>query len=449
MGPTEALVRLAELKGYSPRIDTLTASKRTVLVAVDRTAFRILPEGTQVRGAPNYKRQGLAIIPRAFRDDASYTLGFPAAAAIKGATPKELKTALERAPVRRAAYAAQIEKMCRTHPDSAGLRSFHRFLTSPCTIPTWLSEQMESTSPLFIPFWKGKPLFGEVEAEFASGVWTPPAAAGEELYQDVVTGEWTPVTGSSAPAIRGFGASTGVTFMSVNEPTTARNGVVGTAVKRLRAPVGEYAMNMHRHGFQWLVDRHRSIRIGGGDADGGNDGRIQIFFWTASGEPGVDDLFHAVLYDGIPLADLEARAAQLASREDILCVLGARESKRAQYVMWHCLPASEALANLLAFARARHRPDGRVLTIGDTSRAVVPLHLALDEDGSFNFKKLDERAKSRAAPSVLMALIDHAVDGQPFPQTLIHKVRITYATQRDTRCRGSHLHLTTQEALLE
>lgn len=446
MGPTEALVRLAETKNLSSHVDTLTATKKLMLVAIhldqgDGT-FRLLEENTQVRGSLEHKRTS-NILPRPFRDDATYTLGVPAMASLKQKSPAEIAAAIAEAPKKQEAYAQEIEALCRARPRSKGLVALHHFLTRRSRCPKWLTELMDKTSPLFVPFWQGQPLFEEVVELF-----TQDQDQEGERRQDIVTGEWGIPTDRPAAGIHNFGTGTGVTFMSVNETTTARHGIVGTSVKRLRAPVTSYTMTMHVKGFQWLVDRRKSLRIENAGRDD-NAGRIQIFFWTASGEPGIDDLFYEVLDRGLKLDELEARAADLISRKDTLCVLGAREDKRAQYVLWHCLPAAEALANLLTYARAHTRHDGIVLTLGDALRTAVPFHLCLEESGSFSFKKATDRAHAQVPPAISLALVDHVVDGQPFPQALVNKVRITYATQQDTFRRGARRHLSNQELVME
>lgn len=456
MGPTEALVALAEVRELSPHVDVLECTDRLVLVAIDlphkegqRVRYRRLDVGTKVRGAPNHLRTS-GIVPRPFRDDATYTLGEPAPASIKTKTPPKRRLAIQGAPQRRQAYAEILEKVAASRSRHRGLAAFARFLRRPTKPPAWLRKLMEDTSPLFVPFWRGSPLFDAVAQDFERGLWSPDGSASSSpsghMIEDVVTGEQTSLCTFSAPGISRFGDAKAGGLLSVNEPTTARHGVVGVAVKRLRAPMGERTIGLHAKGMQWLVDEGFHVLV---DRGSGDDGRMKVFFWTRSGRPGVDELMRDVLGRGLELSEVERRAEALAGRADDLCVLGTREGRRSQYVLWHYLPADEALQNLLAYARARHRSDGSVLSLNDIRRARIPFHRALNDDNSaVDFHKLDDLAATRCDPGVLLSVIDHVVDARPFPISLVHAVRLVYGTQQETNLRGGNLHCQTQEQVL-
>lgn len=338
MGPTEALVRLAEMRGLSPYVDMLECTEKTVLVAIElphetgqRPRYRRLDVGTVVPGAPKHLRTN-RIVPRPFRDDATYTLGEPAPADIKNKSPEKKRRAIREAPARREDYAGLVRKIAESRPRHEGLAKFAGFLERPSKPPPWLRELMDSQSPLFVPFWRGKPLFDAVADDFKRGLWSPgaPSPSSSQTIEDVVTGEEASLCTFSAPIISNFGDPKTGGLLSVNEPTTARHGIVGSEVKRLRAPLGERTVALHAKGMQWLVNEGCQVLV---DRGSKGDGRIKVFFWTRSGEPGADELFRDVLGSGIDLAEAERRAAQLSSSGDDLCVLGTREGRRSQYVL--------------------------------------------------------------------------------------------------------------------
>jgi len=437
MGPMQALVELAVARGVDPFIDTLISTKDEPFIEIDladggRASFKVLPEGTTVRGFKKYSRTH-NYVPRPFRDNDEYTV-------VPGP--------------RRDAYAKVIEKMVANHPRSRGLAAFLAFLrrkqSLPAAVQRLVSDPKKKT--IFVPWYRGRPLFDAVAGDIASGdVYRAPEG---RTQVDVVTGERCVVPKERPIRITGIGQSSGVTLMSVEDATTVCHGWGGD-YRHLRVPVSERTMNLHVRGLQMLVDEGASVQVCGSLSDA-HDGAVRHFAWTSSGREGSDVVLLRVLRGEATLDDVEAAARNSSRSRETLCVLGLREGKRIQYVAWHCLPEHEAMANVLEFARSYHRPDGTVLGVRDVARACVPVDLAFDDD-KYKEHQLDDFANKRCPSSFLVALIDHIVSGTPFPAALQTRARAAYATQKAhrnpdlTRWNGTKIdkHLDNQEAIME
>jgi hypothetical protein len=435
----QALVELAVTRGVDPFIDTLTSTKDEPFIAIDladdgRPTFKALPEGTTVRGFKRYSRTGLNYVPRPFRDSAEYTI--------------------EPGP-RRDAYAQMIEKMAANHPRSRGLAAFLTFLQRkqrlPAAVQRIVADPQKKT--IFVPRYRGRLLFDAVAGDIENGdVYRAPEGP---TQVDVVTGGICIVPRERPIRVTGIGQSTGVTLMSVDDDTTLCHGW-GGADRHLRVPVSERTMNLHVRGLQMLVDEGVSVQVCGPLTDKGCDGAVRHFAWTGSGREGADAVLLGVLRGEATLDNVEAAARRLSRSRDSLCVLGLREGKRIQYVAWHFLPENEAMTNVLEFAQAHHRPDGTVLGIRDVARACVPVDLAFDDD-RYKESQIDAFADKRCPSSFLVALIDHVVDGTPFPAAIQIRTRAAYATQKAhrnpdlTRWFGTQIdrHLDNQEAIME
>lgn len=456
MGPTHALVQLAEQEGFSPFIEDVEASERTQLVAFDlrddgSATFRTLPDKSRVRGFPCYQRSGDTFRPRPFRDDSAYTLGIPAEHDLKTKSPKQAESAREKGARRRAAYAEVVDRIAAAHPRTEGLQAFQKFMGRKPRCPKWLSDLTAKSSPLFIPFYKGKPVFESVAADLADS--DPYSREPDESEQheltDVITGELSIPTKNVPKRIRGLGASSGTTLMSTNEAVTHHHGYVSRDVRHLRAPMSDRTLNLHVDGLQWLVERGKALILGRGDPKKSNDGRIKVFFWCASGEHGPADLFYETLMKGIELDKLQEQIEEIGPRPDNLCCMGIREGKRIQYVAWHYVPLHEALHGLLEYGRRHVGRSGKIWTFNDVARACVPLGTLSPTE--YDFKVVNERAAEWCSTSFMLALLDHIVDGHPFPYGLTTKIRLAFAMQPISEDLPSahRRHLSIQQSLAE
>lgn len=422
MGPMQALVALARERKIHPYIATVRATKKQALVAIDveidgHATYRKMPDDAEAQGFHRYSRTSTEV-PRPFRDNASYTL-----------EPGK----------NREAYAAAVGRMLARHPKTKGLLALHAFLQRKPKIPAWLKKLVDEDAIIFIPMYGSRPIFDLVAPDLEHGDPYVCAANGRRQI-DVVTGERCVVPIMRPMRILGSGATTGTTIMSVDDDCAAWSGHAGKKQRHLRAPVGEATMNLHVLGYQWLLKKERSLHV---YAPPDKEGSVRYFVWSHRA-PALANALLAVLNGEAKLSDLDQiRLTEEAS----LCVLGILEGKRLQYCAWHCLPAQEALEHIQAYAHTRCRPSGTILGVGDVARSCVAVDHAMGT-GHYNGKRHDEFAAKYCPPSYRMALIDHIVEGLPFPRALRDRVRAAYVSQRMTDD-GPLWHLQNQDNLME
>ncbi len=435
MGPTEGLVHVAKTLGLGEGTETLTSNPGRQLVAVDlkgdgSAKFRLLDEDVKVRGCAEYRRTS-DNVPRPFRDVEKYTL---------------------RPGKHRDKYAEIIAEMIKAHPRAKGLQSLQKALHKKQKHPVWLVKLLkESLTVLFIPFFKGRPVFETVARDFEGD--NPYADVifgkneGREQF-DIITGERCVVPKQRPIQIKGLDPDKGSTLMSVNCETTLTMGLT-TNNKHLRVPMSIKTMDRHVAGLQWLVDQRRYVQLYGKQKQ---EGSVRCLAWTTSLEEGAAELFLEVFSNmkRLVLDDVEERVKALkkTSKGESLCVMCIREGKRLQYMAWHYLPVTEALDNLLHYAKTVCRQDGTLLTFDDVLRACAPFQLGLSEE-RYDFDRHHKAGESRCDSGALLTLLDHIVDGTPFPITIKRRVRYAYTSQYKTDHPSGENHLQNQEALLE
>jgi len=433
MGPTEALVRLAHNLGLDGL--TVEASKKVPIIAMHlkpdgHAVFKILDEGETIRGFPNYTRTGVGTRPRPFRDSAKYTL-----------IPGKYREHMARV----------VDAMVDRHPRSKALRAFSKALRRKHRLPKAVAEVGDKA--IVAPFFNGKLVFPVVEPDLRDGnpyeevILDKPSSGPKRI--DVVTGRWCDPYSGCAIKIKGLGEQTGSTLMSVNCPTTRTHGT-SDSTKHLRSPMSEDTMNGSAASLTWLRQHGLWSRVL--IVPDSTEGTLTYFMWEHGEDPNgpAAVILRKTIRGEATVEEIEEVAHEHTGSEAHVCVMGIREAgHRLQYVAWHYLPVVEMLSNLSDYAKACSLEDGRVLGIQMAARACTPFDLAVDED-SYSFKKHQEYAIRWCDSPTTLALLDHIIEGHPFPFVIRQRVRSAYASQEaDESITGCQFHLKIQEALLE
>ncbi len=425
MGPMQALVALAEREDLHPFLEEMKASESIILVAVHvddkgNEKTKLLSVGNKVTGYVKLPRTGLDYVPRPFRDEWKYT----------GSPGKQ-----------RDAYARVVQQMVDRHPRSKALTAFHKFLTSKRTLKDFSTKKGVA---YYIPFYKNRPIIRAIESDL-DGARTDPYGHQEGRAQDnVVLGGECFVSRRRPIRLTKIGDSNGVTLMSTNDDVTGMNGCIGND-RYLQIPVDQYTMNMHVHGLNWLLN-HGEVSWPAWGESRLASGTLCYVGWCPDGtEPDVERTVMDVLRglwprpkpkeertkedQGICLDDLERFAERMRKRTDPFYLLGIREDRRPSLVGWYTVPLNELAQNLLAYARQFHLDDGRVLGLLQMATSCASLDQILSDDKYIGLKDHKAFAYKQCHPEIVMALVDHIIEGHPFPIALSHRVRVIYGTQ--------------------
>jgi hypothetical protein len=402
MGPLHALIRLAERRGFHPFHEQIVASKRTPLAALHveedgRARVEALPEGFVALGMRAWSRTGTQPMPRAFRDDEKNTLDHGKF---------------------RDAYAGVVKRMVDAHPRSKPLRALLTYLQGEFVVP--FEQRIEGA--LYIPMHGGAMVVHAILEDLVGArtdPYGPPTK--ERLQPDVITGEMCRPSSRKPIRILGLGTATGTTLLSVDDPTTASRWAKDQA---LRVPMSEYSMNMHVIGLQSLVDDRDGTHPRWVLAAKRGEDRLAYMIWCAR-EDGPEQMIIDVLKGKARLEDVRAWAQRMQGSDDQLCVLGLSGTRRTSIQAWSCLPLREAAFHVLAYAEACSTPRGLVFGISRLATLAVPAHLCTDG------KTARELANSSTDWQTIASVVDHVVEGHPFPWLLRERVRFALLSQDD------------------
>lgn len=430
MGPMHELVRLAERRGLHPFLETLVCSKRAPLVALhveSNGAIRAEPmeHGAKAVGLRAWSRTGSQPAPRAFRDDAKNTLDLGK---------------------HRDQYTQIVGAMVQAHPRSAPLQAFHAFLASKRT----LSVRKRVEGAQYIPLYNGKPIVRSVVHDY-DDVFTdpygPPSSDRQQI--DIITGERCTPSTRRPIRIRGFGSSTGTTLISIDDPVTSSHWMRDP---HLQVPMSERTLHMHVAGLQSLIDETEDGPDGQpwrrwAVAARRGDDKLGYFAWCDTLD-GPEAMVLSVLKGRAVLEDVEQWADDCAEIDTNLCVLGLTGTRRLVIYGWSCLPLAEAAQNVRAYARmAVADPHRRVPGVTGIAALTMPHDVCCDESGIYSHKRARELANAHLDWQSHAALVDHIVDGQPFPLLTINRLRTAFLSQ-DHQPRMS-FHAREQVAILE
>ena len=358
-----------------------------------------MKDGAKARGMRAWSRTG-GLVPRAFRDDARYTLDHGK---------------------HRDSYTTLVSKMLERHPRSKPLKVFLKFLNSPKKAPvSWNVEKA-----LYVPYYNNRPVMQSVVSDYDDVSMDPygPGPFDGREQTDVITGEKCIVPNRRPIRVLRIGTGTGVTLISVKDEVTASHW---RSDPKLQAPMSERTMNLCTAALQSLVNR------GGYTAAWRRKEEVLRYYTWTEQDSELADVVQDVLAGNTTLAKVESWAKKCARRKENLYVLGLYGGKRLCIMNWHHLPLSEASEAILAYARKNSwkNNDGDFVVMGMSriGALTVPFHRCLDGD-RYNPKVAREISNSILDWQSHAALVDHIIEGDVFPATLHIRIQTALSTR--------------------